>query len=63
MRIIPPEDVPSSSVPMYNNENMAWSGREVTQLRRSITDQLYYIGESQAFRQKFFPEFNLFKLN
>ena len=42
-RIVPPEDVQSSSDPVYNNENLRWAGREVTQLRRS-GDQTYYIG-------------------
>ena len=43
-RIVPPEDVPSSSSPMFNNGNMKWAGHEVTQLRRS-GDQTYYIGK------------------
>ena len=43
-RILPPEDVPSSSSPLFNNETLRWAGREVTQLRRS-GDLSYYLGK------------------
>lgn len=43
-RIIPPEDVPSSSEPIFDNENRKWAGREITLLRRT-GEQNYYIGK------------------
>ena len=41
-QIIPPLDVSSSTDPIFNNENLRWAGKEVTQLRRS-GEQSYYI--------------------
>ena len=42
-QIVPPLDVPSSTNPIFNNENLRWAGHEVTQLRRS-GEQDYYVG-------------------
>ena len=42
-RIIPPEDVPSSTDPIFNNDNLQWAGREITLLRRT-GEQNYYTG-------------------
>ena len=42
-RIVPPEDVPSSSDPLYNNDNLIWAGREVTQLKR-FGEESFYVG-------------------
>ena len=42
-RIVPPEDVPSSSEPIFNNDNLKWSGRDVTCMKRT-GDLNYYLG-------------------
>ena len=40
-QIVPPEDVKELAVPIYNQENRHWAGREVTQLRRGGETEFY----------------------
>ena len=40
-QIIPPEDVPDISTPVFVNTNRQWAGRQVTQLRRGEETEFY----------------------